>query len=79
MADVLRIGYNVNMSEKKDVTPFDMLKPNNKVTQEMFDQRMEICKSCDKFKQLTQRCSLCGCFMNMKTRLEGAYCPIGKW
>lgn len=73
------MGYNWDMSDNKDVTPFDMLKRNNKVTQEMYDQRMSICRTCENFKERTQRCGLCHCFMNMKTRLSGANCPIGKW
>lgn len=65
--------------DDKEVTPFDMFRIGNKVQENVYDARMEICRSCDKFKQLSQRCSLCGCFMTMKSRLEGANCPIGKW
>lgn len=63
----------------REVKPWDMLKPGNKVEEDVYTARLDICKACDKFKELTQRCSLCGCFMTMKTRLEGATCPIGKW
>ena len=40
--------------------------------------RMRICKSCP-YLQTMNRCQLCGCFMNAKTRMENAGCPINKW
>lgn len=41
--------------------------------------RLNHCYSCDKFINITQMCSECGCFMKVKTQLKNAKCPLGKW
>lgn len=45
--------------------------------------RLEICESCDHLNgvpgQLTKRCAICGCFVEVKARVPGMRCPIGKW
>ncbi|MDI7165347.1 hypothetical protein Q4565_11745 [Leptospira santarosai] len=28
---------------------------------------------------LSERCSICGCFVRLKTKLKSEACPIGKW
>jgi len=63
----------------KKVKPWDMINGSPRVSEELVRQRLDICHECPWFKPLTQRCKKCGCFMSMKTQLEKAYCPIGKW
>ena len=41
-------------------------------------RRMEMCKQCPELLAL-DRCRRCGCFMQMKTRIPGAQCPLNKW
>ncbi len=66
--------------EKNGTTPLDMLNPKTKrVDYEKKEQRMSICMTCPKLISLTKQCSLCGCFMELKTTLEQSKCPIGKW
>jgi len=43
------------------------------------EDRLNICKECPFLIQATTQCSKCGCFMHLKTKLEAAACPIGKW
>lgn len=43
------------------------------------DERMAICKQCDKFNHENSRCNECGCFMEYKTLLPYVSCPLGKW
>jgi hypothetical protein len=43
------------------------------------DKRMETCLSCEFLIHDQSRCSKCGCFMNVKARLEVAKCPLNKW
>jgi len=42
------------------------------------EQRMTICRECPELGALN-RCRQCGCFMNIKTRIYSASCPLGKW
>jgi len=63
-----------------DVKPWDMLNPNQpRSGEELAAYRLEICKTCDFFRERTQTCKKCGCFMKLKTTLQKARCPIGKW
>lgn len=43
------------------------------------NKRLSICKQCQFFNSLSQRCSKCGCFLSVKTYLKAEKCPIGKW
>jgi hypothetical protein len=45
------------------------------------DRRLEICQKCDHYEPCAIRCKLCGCNLNLKTRLqsETGQCPAGKW
>lgn len=49
------------------------------VTDEEKNKRFEICKACDFFEPVNQKCSKCGCYMSIKTYLKAENCPIGKW
>ena len=41
--------------------------------------RHNICKSCEKYRKITDQCKMCGCIMTLKTKLEKSTCPLGKW
>jgi hypothetical protein len=62
-----------------DTRPWDMLKADNKTTEEKAEFRYNICKSCPELIKLTSQCKKCGCIMSLKTKLEAATCPVGKW
>jgi len=52
----------------------------NEMTQEAeADRRYDICKSCPELIDLTKQCKQCGCIMSLKTKLQHATCPLGKW
>jgi hypothetical protein len=66
--------------EKNGVTPLDLLNPNTKpAEEEMANERFAICLECPELIKLSAQCKKCGCFMALKTKLENAKCPIGKW
>lgn len=67
------------MGKDKSVKPWDMINGSPKVSAELVKERLDICHNCPAFRPLTQTCKKCGCFMKMKTQLEKAYCPLGKW
>lgn len=43
------------------------------------DARFAICVQCPELFVPTKTCKQCGCFMNAKTKLVNASCPLGKW
>jgi hypothetical protein len=64
----------------KPVRPWDLLNKNKlRVEDAMQKERMSICATCPQLIQLTKQCKKCGCFMEAKTRLADASCPLHKW
>ena len=59
--------------------PGDLLQADNKTTDEIAEQRFDVCKACPELIRITKQCKKCGCFMNLKVKLAAAACPIGKW
>lgn len=69
--------FKENIGETR---PWDVVNPNiPKASDEKSDSRFSICKECPELIQLTGTCKKCGCFMFLKTKLENAECPLGKW
>ena len=69
--------WKKNLGETR---PWDLLNPSKERSlDETQKERMDTCLSCSELIQLTKTCKKCGCFMEMKTKLEYAKCPIGKW
>jgi hypothetical protein len=59
--------------------PWDILDPNKRTNEDIYKERMDICRKCQFIINTTKTCRKCGCFMEIKTRIDNAYCPIGKW
>jgi hypothetical protein len=60
--------------------PWDLFnKKIGRVTEIVATERFEICKACPELIQLTKTCKKCGCFMEAKTKLPNASCPLNKW
>lgn len=63
-----------------ETRPWDVVDPTTEwADDELSNKRYEICKSCPELIKLTKQCKKCGCFMAVKTKLQKAVCPIGKW
>jgi hypothetical protein len=62
-----------------DVKPWDLFNGSERSPQEIAAYRLEICKGCEFFREKTQTCKKCGCFMKAKSMLLHAKCPVGKW
>ena len=63
-----------------ETRPWDMINPNAEhASEEEAERRYDICKACPELIDLTKQCKQCGCFMAMKTKLNNATCPLGKW
>ena len=42
-------------------------------------ERMNICLDCKFFHKIRRSCLKCGCFMDAKTKIARAYCPMHYW
>lgn len=75
-----KIKEIIENNKKSEVSPMDLINPNTEwASEEKSASRFEICKSCPELIKLTKQCKKCGCLMHLKTKLEAATCPIGKW
>lgn len=49
------------------------------VSDKIQNERMKICKSCEKYDETQNRCIECGCWLNQKTKFALDSCPLKKW
>ena len=67
-------------NEKKDVTFLSLFDPREpRSDSEVIQDRLAICLQCPHLNKKYVKCNKCGCFMKLKTTLQDAHCPIGKW
>ena len=65
---------------ERPARPWDMLNKNiGRVETEVAAERFAICQACPMYIEKTHQCKDCKCFMDLKTKLPNAECPIGKW
>ena len=45
------------------------------------EERLNICKECKHSNQTQfgEMCNICGCFLQVKTKIPFFHCPISKW
>ena len=46
-------------------------------SKESISKRIEMCKKCRHLSG--NRCSVCGCFVNIKVGINGEKCPLNHW
>ncbi len=54
-----------------------VIKPKDKVSDEKYEERLEICRSCEKLVQAT--CEACGCYVEYRAVVKHSSCPYKKW
>jgi hypothetical protein len=42
-------------------------------------ERLSICEDCDRYMPESGQCSICLCYMKLKTAMANMECPLGKW
>lgn len=63
-----------------DVKFSDLFDPSMpRSDRELIESRLQMCNTCPWFNKRLAKCKKCGCFMRLKTTLQNAKCPIGKW
>ena len=48
-----------------------------KVNQEVYDDRLNACHSCEHLKD--NQCGICGCYVKQKAKWSTESCPKNKW
>lgn len=44
---------------------------------ELYEQRLEICKMCERL--ISGMCNACGCFVEMRAAIQNNKCPYDTW
>jgi hypothetical protein len=64
--------------ERNGVTILDVFN-RTPASEEVAESRISICNACPELMAITHQCKKCGCFMAIKTKMQAAKCPLGKW
>jgi hypothetical protein len=70
--NLAEFAWNVIKQSLREGTPLQ-------VSDEIYQQRLEICKNCEWYDEEQIRCKNCGCWLENKARWGMDSCPIGKW
>lgn len=76
MSDYPSLGQQAKNFIKSAV---DVVKNPYIVSDDIKQQRLNICSLCEHHDYIMNRCKECGCFLNAKVIFAGNSCPIGKW
>ncbi len=49
----------------------------DKVSDEIYDRRLAVCKECDYLNEGT--CNACGCYVELRAATKAGNCPYSKW
>ena len=49
------------------------------VDKKIYKERLDICRSCNKYIKVTGNCSVCLCFMRVKASIGQMSCPLELW
>jgi len=65
---------------QRPARPWDLFnKDVGRVEDEVAEERLALCKSCEHYLPLLHLCAECGCIMNAKVKLPNAHCPLRRW
>ena len=53
------------------------IEPEKKAVQELYEQRLESCKACERL--LEGMCRACGCYVELRAATALNTCPYGLW
>lgn len=54
-----------------------VIKPQDKVSHEVYETRLNICRECEKLVEAT--CVACGCYVEYRAIVKHSACPYKKW
>ncbi len=63
--------------EKKIKRLLDLMKPDEKASEDIYENRLGICQACHYLSEGT--CAACGCFVELRAAASGGQCPYNKW
>lgn len=74
-----KLKNKMNQAAEAAIQKAQEIDKATRAPEEIRNQRLSICDSCEHLFKPTSSCKKCGCFMKLKTWIGPARCPIGKW
>ena len=66
------------VEEQKDLQKYiDVIKKQDRVSDEVYEERLNVCRECDKLLDAT--CEACGCYVEYRAIIKHGKCPYKKW
>ena len=70
--------YELGDEESKRILQYqDRILERDRVPEEQFRQRMNICRTCSAL--LARTCRSCGCYVELRGLVKTSHCPDKKW
>ena len=69
--------YDAQAYRETIVAFIDRLREEDRADEQVYEQRLSVCKECDKLEQGT--CLSCGCYVELRAAAVKAHCPKKKW
>lgn len=54
-----------------------VIKKQDKVSDEVYEQRLNVCRECERLIEAT--CDACGCYVEFRAAVKTGRCPYKKW
>lgn len=65
-------------SDYKKIEQYKLaIRKDDRVSDDLYNARLSICKECDKLNAGT--CASCGCYVELRALGKKSYCPNKKW
>jgi hypothetical protein len=76
--EAAKVSKSLSQSAAKGVAA---ISENKKLisTKSEAQSRLDICNKCKDLDKSLGRCTVCGCFVSLKTKADYESCPEGKW
>lgn len=55
----------------------DAIKPQDRTDGEAYEERLAVCRNCEKLTEAT--CQACGCYVELRAAIRHGRCPYKKW
>ena len=72
LRDIDRAEY-----EAKIKRVIDLMGKSEKVSDEAYEERLDVCKTCSYLKDAF--CGACGCYVELRCVKKSAHCPYDRW
>lgn len=65
-------------ADQKNIKRYlDAIKRQDRADEQVYEQRLAVCKECDRLYEAT--CQACGCYVELRAAIRHGRCPYKKW